>query len=117
MLKSLTVRHEGKKVLLLAGGVLLAEMDWRKADEFTKALNRHARLAEEEEKANQVVADAALMLRSGAPFALSNRLDIMREAAKEAYWNRDLRRYLPMVKTKGVVYAPKITIDPPKAKP
>jgi len=115
MLKEITIRREGSKVLLLSGGVLICEMHWQKADELAKSLQRKARLAEEEEKATQIVNDSAILMRAGAPFSLSNRPDILKEAVKEAAWNRDLRRFMPFgVRSKEVFGVPTIIQHPPR---
>lgn len=95
MLNSLTVRQEGEKVLLLSGGVLIAEMPWQAADELANALRAKARQAEEQSKAESVVYDSAILMRAGAPFSFSIRPDILKESRKEAAWNSNLRRYMP----------------------
>lgn len=117
MLQSLTIRSEGKKVLLFSGGVFIAEMPWRAADELANALRSKARLAEEEEKAGQIIDDTAILMRAGVPFSFSNRADILKEAMKEAAWSRDLRRYMPGgVKSKEVFGTPTIIQSSPRGK-
>lgn len=109
MLQSITVRREGAKVLLLSGGILIAELPWRAADELAAALRSQARQAEEEEKGEQIAYDSAILMRAGVPFSFSNRADILKEAMKEAAWNSNLRRYMPGgVKSKEVFGAPTI---------
>jgi hypothetical protein len=109
MLNSLTVRREGEKVLLLSGGILIAEMPWRAADELATALKAKARLAEEEEKGGQIALDSAILMRAGVPFSFSSRPDILKEAVKEAAWNCSLRRYMPGgVKSKEIFGAPTV---------
>lgn len=93
-INELTIRQEGDRVLLLRNGQLLAAMPWQAADAVAKALIGKARQAEEHAKAEQIAYDSAILLRSGAPFALSSRPDIVTEAKKEAAWNSDLRRYI-----------------------
>lgn len=93
-LNELTVRQEGDRVLLLRNGQLLAAMPWQAADVLARAILSQARRAEEYAKAEQIAYDSAILLRAGAPFALSSRPDILAEAKKEAAWNSDLRRYM-----------------------
>jgi hypothetical protein len=110
MLQSLTIRREGEKVLLLSGGVLIAEMPWRAADDLAAALKAKARLAEEEEKGEEIAYDSAILMRAGVPFSFSSRPDILKEAVKEAAWNCNLRRYMPGgVRSKQVFGAPTVT--------
>lgn len=115
MLQSITIRREGSKVLLLSGGILIAVLPWRAADELAVALRSKARLAEEEEKGEQIALDSAILMRTGVPFSFSNRADILKEAMKEAAWNSDLRRYMPGgVKSKEVFGAPTIIRHKPR---
>lgn len=117
MLKSVTIRCEGDKVLLLSGGILIAEMHWQKADELADLLHRKARQAEEQAKAERIINDSAILVRAGVSFTLSNRPDILKEAAKEAAWNRDLRRFMPGgVKSKEVFGLPSIVRHPAKGR-
>jgi hypothetical protein len=117
MLKSLTIRREGSKVLLLSNGILIAEMPWQAADDLARALRAKARKAEEEEKALQIIADNAILLRAGFPLGLTNRPDLIAETIKEAVTNRDLRRYMPGgVKSEEVFGVPGIIQHPPKEK-
>lgn len=68
---------------------------WEKALELAGALREAARRAEEYAKANQIIADGAILLRAGFPIGLSNRPDIKAEVRKEAQHNKHLRRYMP----------------------
>lgn len=109
MLDSITTRQEGDKVLLLSGGLLIAEMPWQAADQLANAIKSKARQAEEHANAAKIVNDSAVLIRAGFPFTLSSRPDILREAGKEAVWNRDLRRYMPgAVKSKEVFGVPSV---------
>ena len=98
MNQSFTVRQDGPRVVLIVRAGLsetALEMPWNVADDLVRALREKARDAEELAKAEGIAFDQALLLRTGAPFGFSSREDIQREAAKEAAWNSDLRRYLP----------------------
>lgn len=115
MLQSITVRREGEKVLLLSGGILIASLPWRAADELANALRSKARLAEEQEKGEKIAMDSAILMRAGVPFSFSNRFDILKEAIKEAAWNATLRRFMPGgVKSKEVFGTPTIIRHKPK---
>ena len=112
------VRAEGAEVVLILDGKGM-RMPWQKADEISTALRRKARLAEEVEMATQVIADNALLQRSGAipGLGLSDHPAIRDETVKEALYGRDLRRHLPAhdkqvangiggIQTRGAVGAP-----------
>lgn len=82
-------------MLILAGGVLLADMPWQKADELARALTAKARAAETLAKVDGIARDHAILLRAGAPFGLTNNPTIRNMAARIAAWDRRLRRYMP----------------------
>ena len=84
-------------------------MDEIRALELAEALRTQAKRAEEWEKASQIAADQAVLLRAGIPIGLTSHPVIQAEAAKIAAWDRDLRRYLPGgVRSQSVVGAPSI---------
>lgn len=115
MLKQITVRQEGPKVLLLSGGILIAEMPWEAADQLANAIRAKARQAEELQKAEQIAFDQAVLFRSGAPIGLTRHRAIMSEAIKQALWNTELRRYMPGgVKSQEVFGTPAILRHLPK---
>ncbi len=97
-------------------------MPWEKVDELARALTVMARKAEEIDKANRIIADNALLQRSGLlpGVGLSNHPKIVAETIKEALYNRVLRRAMPWrsprvvgavesIKSRGVVGAPTLT--------
>ncbi len=88
------IRQEGPEVLLVIDGRAL-KMPWNVALDVSKALAIKARKAEEIAKAEGIIFDQALLIRTGAPLGLTDNPDIQKEAAKEAAHNGDLRRYLP----------------------
>ena len=108
------VHNEGRVVLIVNNDAKGLAMPWQKADELIRALRQVTREAEEYCKANQIIADNALMQRAGMPVGLSNNPIIMRESIKEALYSRDLRRALPHqtaaglgdIQTRGVVGSP-----------
>src|SRR3990172_393461 len=93
--KTVRVGVDGSRVLLVIEGQVRLEMSWQQADELSVGLRAKARQAEEIAKVAQVIADGALLFRSGAPFGVSNNRDVNAEIAKEAQSNRDLRRFMP----------------------
>ena len=106
--------------IVMAGADPAMDMPWQKADELAAALTRMARKAEEYEKANQIIADNALLQRSGANFGLSNDAKINGETIKEALYNKTLRRLMPWrqknvsqgiesIRSRGVVGSPTLT--------
>lgn len=117
----LTVRRENTNVLLLIGGELVAEWPWEAAKEIAKAIRVQALRAEEQAKAEQIIMDQAILTRAGAPFGLTNRPDLLKAAANEAAWNRNLRRYIRGkaaggIETRAIVGAPTIIRHPPGEK-
>jgi hypothetical protein len=97
-INTINVSADGANVQLAYNGKLVADLEWKAALALAKALYIKAKQAEEWAKADQVMGDQALMLRTNAPFGLTNNPAILKEAAKEAQWG-DMRRYVPM---KGV---------------
>jgi hypothetical protein len=94
MNKSITIRQNGPTVLLIIDG-RATELPWNAALDVSNALREKAKDAEEIAKAEGIVFDQALLVRTGAPIGFSSHPDIQKEAAKEAAWNSDLRRYIP----------------------
>lgn len=118
-LKEVTVRQEGDRVLLLHNGRLLFSLPWQAALDLGRALHAQGKRAEEEANATRIVYDQAILTRVGFPIGLSNRPDILAEAAKEAAWNRDLRRYIRGDRAAGIANqtvfgTPRITASPPR---
>lgn len=118
-LKEVTVRQEGDRVLLLHNGTLLFSLPWQAALELGRALHVKGKLAEEEANAARIVYDQAILTRVGFPVGLSNRPDILAEAAKEAAWNSNLRRYIRGGRAMGIANqtvfgTPTISVSPPK---
>lgn len=88
------VSHDGPVVLLGIGGKSL-RMPPAVAKELARWLWHHAGRAEEIEKRELIVRDAAILLRTGAPVGILHDPHLIHEAAREAAWNSDLRRALP----------------------
>jgi len=112
------IRHEGTTVILIYNGVTVCQLPWQAGLDLAKALQAQSKKAEEIAKAEQLIFDQALLMRSGAPFGLTNHPQIQAEASKEAQWNSELRRRLPGgVKAKGVVGSPALIRHIPKNPP
>jgi len=100
--RSVDVRQEGTRVLVLEGGRLVLELPWEAALTLARALQVQGKRAEEEAKALEIVADQAILTRLGAPIGLTSRPDLLREAAREAAWDSRLRRYIPPGRARGI---------------
>lgn len=116
--RSVTVRCEGTNVMLFVDGQLVLDIPWEHALELSKAIHIQAKRAEELAAAPQIVADQAILMRAGWPFAsLTSRPDILKEAGKEAAWNSDLRRYMKNnLDPSGTVYPLTVIQKEPKVK-
>ncbi len=88
------IRTDGDKVILVVDGKGLS-MPWEKALEIAGLLRDAGKRAEEIAKADNIIADHALLTRAGVPIGLSSHPKIMDEVRKEAAHNRELRRALP----------------------
>lgn len=99
-IKELSVRAEGDRVILLQDGRLVVSMPIAAARALIRALQVKTLEAEEENQAQAIAYDQAVLLRSGIPLGLSLRRDIQHEARQLAAWDSDLRRYI--VKKKHV---------------
>ena len=116
-MESITVRQDGERVLLLKNGVLIGDLPYQTALILSDVLRTKGKQAEEVAKAEQVISDSALLIRSGAPFGLSSNKNILSEAIKEAAHNRSLRRFLPGgIKSREVFGRPTITQHPSKGR-
>lgn len=112
-------RHENGKVIVIFNGKGIP-VPWEVADQIARAITSKARIAEEYCKANRIIADNALLARSGVlpGVGLSSHPVIQDETIKAALHDRDLRRRLPYqqnadsigaIKSRGVVGTPSIS--------
>ena len=67
-------------------------LPWQAALELGRNLISESKKAEEVAVANRVIADSALMIRAGVPFALSRNRKIIEDAKTMAQWDTGLRR-------------------------
>lgn len=112
------VRHEGTRVLVLQHGRALLDLPWQAALALAQALRAQGKRAEEIDRAQAIIADQAIVTRLGLRFGLTSHPLLLRSAAHEAAWNRDLRRYIPGGKARGIasqelVGAPTLISHPP----
>ena len=81
------------KVVVEIDGKNAKAIPWRAADAIADALHANARICEQNEKAQQVIYDAAILARTGIPVGLiHNDPKMTDEARKESMYNRDIRR-------------------------
>lgn len=103
------IRQEGAEVTLIVDGKAAFAAPWNAALDIARELMASARLAEEHAKAEGIIFDNALLIRSGAPLGLSNNRNIVTESLKEAAHNYTLRRHLRGgIKSTSIVGAPDI---------
>lgn len=93
------VKQEGKMVWLVFEGerARAIDMPWEVAEKLGRILISAARKAEEFEKANQIITADALLIRTGAPFALSSNSKIREESFKQAQWDSKIRKGMPLL--------------------
>ena len=103
------IRTEGAEVILIADGKAVLAAPWNAALDIAHELVAAARRAEEYAKAENIIFDNALLIRSGAPFGLSNNRDIVAESIKEAAHNTTLRRHmLGGIKSTAILGTPEV---------
>ena len=95
-----------------------AQLRAKDAREFFREAEPVLRLAEEYEARDQIIRDSAILLRAGAPFALTDNKQFVDAAKQSAAWDSELRRYMPM---KGITSqesfgTPRIIQTAPKVK-
>jgi hypothetical protein len=103
------ISQDGTRVAITIDGSYIESMPWQAALELARAITTQAKRAEEWDRALSIAQDQALLLRAGVPIGLSGNPAIKAEAAKQAAWDRDLRRYLTGgVRSNEIVGAPVI---------
>ena len=86
---------EGDKVLMSFNDRTFIELHHEAALEMASIVRGLAKQAEEFANAESIIADAAILHRSGAPFGLTSNPKMQAEAKKAAQWDTNLRRYMP----------------------
>ena len=111
--RSVSVRREGDRVVVVEDGQLLIDMPHDAALALAQAIVAQARLIDEERHADKIAYDQGILLRLGIKLGLTNNPDIQHEAARVAAW--DLRRYLPGgIRSQEHVGTPALIKHPPK---
>ncbi len=85
------ISNDGNRVVVVMNGKGIS-IPWQDADTIAKALIANARTVEENEKAAQVIMDAAIMARAGVPIGITSDPVKQAIARNEAAFNRDIRR-------------------------
>lgn len=84
------------RTLLILNGQAVASIPWQACNEIADSFRRAARAGEEYEKANIIIAQDAALVRTGAPFALSNNPKIREAAYSDAQWDSAARKAMPL---------------------
>lgn len=84
------------RTLILLNGEVVGSIPWQGCDEIAKSFVMAARTGEQYAKAAEIAQADALLIRTGAPFALSNDPKIREEAYKEAQWG-NARKGMPLL--------------------
>ena len=104
--RSITVRQEADRVLLIIDGRLAANMPWEAALSVAAGLTAKAHAAEEYVKAPQLIKDQALLMRVGARLGLTRNLRILGDAKVLAETDRTLRSAIPSIRSTAAVGTP-----------
>jgi len=113
-IRQVSIRCEGRDVVVLEEGRVVLVLPWDAALALADGIKAQARRIEELIKADQIVGDQAVLIRAGVPIGLSSNPDIMKEAEKEAAWNRELRRAIPSIKSAEKFGTPALRQGRPK---
>lgn len=110
----LGIRVQGEMLMFIANGRLLFDIPVAQAKQLWQATLGQARKLEEADPstADRVARDAAIALRSGAPFGMSDNPAIRDEAHKLAAWDTQLRQMpmAPGVQSQEALGAPVVTL-------
>jgi len=94
-IKQATVKRDGINVLIVMDGRRVLEVSWDAALMLARAMTIQAKRIEEQVKALSIIDDQALLMRSGAPFGLTNNPALLDEAKKVAVSDPMLRKFVP----------------------
>ena len=117
-IKRASIERDGIDVVVVMNGRRVLDVPWDAALQLARAITIQARRIEEQVKALRIIDDQALLIRTGAPFGITNHPALMKEAKKEAANNDKLRKYIPHVsdsiRSKEAVGTPTIIQHKPK---
>lgn len=116
MANSITIANEGDKVVLVINGRRVCDMPVAIAQQVSKLIYQKAMVADEYANANRIIMDQAIMQRAGMPIGLSSHPKIVEEARKEAQWNTQLRKSMPLkgIEPRAVVGTPSLIKHRPR---
>jgi len=113
-LEEAKVGIDGKCVVLSTKSVII-KLPYQVVPTIARAMNMKAKEIDEIVNVHRLIGDQAFMMRSGAPFGLTNNPAIQKAAAHEAQFNDKLRKHLPGgVKGKSLIGTPTIIKHPSK---
>lgn len=115
--RAVDIRQDGERVIVIENGRTILDLPYDAAQQLARALMTKALKAEEIAKAAGIVEDSAILMRSGAPFSLTDHPVLLDQARVEAAWNTKLRKAMPGgVKSRAVLGLPKIIKHAPEVK-
>lgn len=104
------VADEQGAVLIIVNGKIADRMGSATAKTVARALASVAQVAENRANPEQTIRDQATLMRAGVPVALTTDAKLIDKARTESQWNRDLRRYMPKIKSAESVRAPTVKV-------
>jgi len=110
----MNIRRDGFNVVVEIDGRKVADVPWNIALELGRGITMQARRVEEVVKAEEIIADQALLIRTGIPIGLSSNPDIVKASGNEAVHNPTLRKYIPdtsgigAINSRGIVGRPRV---------
>jgi hypothetical protein len=93
--RSVDIRQDGERVLIVEKGRTILDLPWDAAQGLARGILAQAGKAEEIAKAAGIAFDQAVLMRAGANIGLTSNASIQELAANEAAWNSKLRKYMP----------------------
>jgi hypothetical protein len=94
MKESIRLIRNGNSIVMLVNGRLTADMPAEAAMDAAKALMTLAKQIENDSNPAKTIMDQAILMRAGVGVGFSDNPLILKDAFKEAQYNRDLRRYM-----------------------
>lgn len=92
---SVRIRQEGVNVVIISeDGRTLLDVPYTAALAIAKEMISLAKQCEAIAQRENIIRDQAILLKTGLPISLTSDKYMQQEAAKEALYDRDLRRYM-----------------------
>jgi hypothetical protein len=107
---NLDIKDDGKLIHLFLDGKFICTLPPAIAREIAHWLIKKAGRIEQLQNIAQTVIDQAILERANTGVGLVADPKILDEAHKEAQWNKDLRRYMPLngIEPKSIVGLPNL---------